>query len=98
MQKGKYIISENQTVMDLAIQLYGSIEKVLWLIQDNPTKIDALDAELPPGELINVRDDIGSSIVANELKKQNIKVATGDTATHSGGIGYWGIEENFIIS
>lgn len=75
--KAKY----GQSLMDLAVQLYGSAAALVDLANDNGL---ALDAEIVPGQELTVRDDYPESalsIFANYIKENNIVVVSGDAGT-----------------
>lgn len=43
-----------QTLWDLAIQCYGSVEGVFLLIQDNADQLSSLDDDLVPGQVLRI--------------------------------------------
>lgn len=67
-----------QSLMDLAIQLYGSASALVDLANDNGL---ALDAEVQPGQELIVRADYPDSAVglfADYISENNIVVVSGD--------------------
>lgn len=83
---------QGQTYFDIALQVYGSIEGVFGLtggsISDQPEPGTALTAS---GAVIN-------KYVVNEYLNNNIIPATGaDSTITNEGIGYWIIENDFIV-
>jgi hypothetical protein len=52
----KYItVLPDQTLIDVCIQEYGSLEALKWLLADNP---DVIDTEKPEGLKLLIRADI----------------------------------------
>lgn len=49
--KKRYIVSSGQTLMDIAIEVYGDITGILRLIEDNPA-LTTIDSELLSGQLL----------------------------------------------
>ncbi len=49
MSKRYYTIYEGQSMLDVALEVYGGIEGVFSLIEDNP-ELSSLDDELYPGQ------------------------------------------------
>lgn len=49
MSKRYYTIYEGQSLLDVALELYGDIEGVITLIEDNPD-LSSLDDDLYPGQ------------------------------------------------
>ena len=73
-----YTIKEGQTLLDIAIQKYGSIEGIAFLLEDNPGIIEVTDS-LISGTMLNIRDDsyIIDQTVVDYLKEKSITLATG---------------------
>ena len=68
----KYTVKENQTIIDLAIQLYGKPGAVERLIRLNPELADRdpawdIDAPLVPGSTINYEEEGNEKRVLKEL-------------------------------
>lgn len=68
----KYTVKENQTIIDLAIQLYGKAEAVEQLLELNPelTQRDPawdLTESLTPGTEINYDEEGSDKRTLNEL-------------------------------
>lgn len=48
------IVLHDQTIYDIAVNVYGNIQGVFWLMQDNPTLIPDLDTDLAPGTVLKI--------------------------------------------
>lgn len=84
------IVQEDQSLMDIALQEYGSVEAVQWIVEDNPGTIDSIVENLYYGMLLNIRDEVMDGSVKQAL--QGKKIATMDNTTHAEGIGFERIE------
>jgi hypothetical protein len=75
----KYIIKEGQTLLDIAVQKYGSVEGIQYLLEDNASITEVTD-ELKSGDTLIIRDDsyIIDKTVVNYFKEKNISLATGE--------------------
>jgi hypothetical protein len=73
-------VVRGQSLFDLAIQEYGSVEEVYRLLDDNPEVI-TVDAELMPGSILKVqeRPQLEDERTMNYFRTRNLKVATGET-------------------
>lgn len=65
-------VMRGQTIWDLAIQEYGSVEGVFLLIQDNADQLDSLDDDLVPGQVLRIATpptdrDMASYYASNHL-------------------------------
>mgnify|MGYP000713537893 CR=1 FL=1 len=61
----------NQTLFDIAIQYYGHIEGVSWLLEDNP-EINIGDEFTE----IRIRDEFINKDIVQYIKQKNINIAT----------------------
>ncbi|MGB0869462.1 MAG: hypothetical protein ACPGSD_07680 [Flavobacteriales bacterium] len=62
---------KNQTLFDIAIQMYGHIEGVIWLLEDNPeTSFETI------GSTIFLRKDMVRKDVVKYLQEKRISIAT----------------------
>jgi len=98
------VVKENQTVMDIAVQEYGTASKAMDIVQDN--NLTGLTAYLPAGRnlLISPTD----SPVARYFQDRSKIITSGpiDPSIRQGGIGYMqitngsgsGIQDPFIVS
>ena len=91
-----------QSLWDLAVQNYGSIENIMILIQDNNLKKLA-DTPVLTGDkfLIHTKASVKEKSVMKYFLSRKIKVNTGDTSSVSDkrdGIGYMRVGSNFKVS
>lgn len=63
-----------QGIYDLAIQVYGSVEGVTWLLEDNPDL--SWDSTLSPGQKLRVRDDQVNKQVTLYYQSKELKPAS----------------------
>jgi hypothetical protein len=87
------IVQPGQTIIDLAIQYCGSVEVANELAQLNDKSITD---ELQVGETLLV-PEVFNKRVRQVVVEQSIQPAT-NLGDDEEGIGYWGIEYDFIIS
>ena len=86
---------DGQSLFDIAVQEFGSIEAAFALATLNGLSVTD---ELTPGTLLQKTGIINKKIVSYYSDK-NIKPATGGIVTSTiGGIEYWAIETEFIVS
>ncbi len=93
-------VEAGQSLFDIAVQEYGSIEGLFHLTQDNNL---SLTEELEPAKSISVRTEASKQNVVDFFKGRNLKPATGLTPTENEqlkpeGIEYWAIEYDFVVS
>lgn len=96
------LIEGGQSIWDVAIQAYGSIEAITLLASDNSLKKLA-DTPILAGDklTIQVNPEIEDKATMRYFAKKRLKVNTGDTASSAGergGIGYMRIGGNFKVS
>jgi hypothetical protein len=95
---GKIIIKSGQSLFDIALQAYGTIEGVFSLLADNPGKLTTLTDELTPGTELVVNGAVLNKYVADEYTNRGIIPATGlRHEVYGDGIGWWIIENDFIV-
>lgn len=97
----KIVVLNNQTLLDIAIRYYGTVEAVLAIAILNGISITE---ELVPGQTLQLPNtDFGFKEVVAFFEVNKIQPATAltqeDTAITEGdsGIGFWEIENNFIV-
>lgn len=74
-----YRVSENQSLYDVALQHYGSIEAVYKLIKDNLEKVVSLDSDLVGGMILKINTDhVIEQYLVDYFKLNNIIIATGN--------------------
>lgn len=93
-------IGNNQSLFDIALQEFGSIEAIFNIIQDNQNLFNGITDNVNIGDEINIRaiSDKENKTVKNYYKINKLKPATKDELMINEGIGYWVIEQNNIIS
>ena len=96
---GKIITKQGQSLFDIALQAYGSIEGVFGLLADNPTKLVAVTDCPTPGTELKVTGVASNKYVVAEYSDYNIIPATALSASEitGTGIGFWAIGTTFII-
>lgn len=62
-------VRQGQSIFDIALQYYGSIEAVQWLITDN--NID-LNASLEVGRQLTIRNEVYNQAVVDYFKNKTI--------------------------
>jgi hypothetical protein len=88
----KATAQQGQTYFDIALQTFGSIEGVFMLTSGN------ISNEPEPGTSLMADGVVINRYVANYYLNNNIIPATGLAKTISNeGIGYWLIENDFIV-
>jgi hypothetical protein len=70
----KVKVENNQTIWDLALRHYGSIDGAFKILQDNPT-LD-LDVDLVQGTLVNINQAPLNKDVINYLIEKGVNPAT----------------------
>ncbi|MFV0505895.1 MAG: hypothetical protein ACK5L5_04180 [Bacteroidales bacterium] len=95
----KYRVSEKQSLLDIVIQLSGSmLEAVNWA---NANDLSLTD-DLLPGQEIEL-STVGDADIANYMKARNIVPATARSAEdeiiteENEGIAYWEINVDFVV-
>lgn len=84
----------DQTLMDIALQEYGDIDGVFWLVQDNTDLIGITDT-LQEGQSLIIREEKIKPKMVEVLKSANIATAG---KARGEGIGYWVIGIDFIVT
>ncbi len=78
------VVREWQNIIDVCIQEYGSIERLVKLCVDNGL---ALDDELEAGQVILIDDSaIARKGIVEYFRKKGIKVCTGEPEEDTDGI------------
>ena len=90
----EYIVQPQQSLFDIAIEVYGDVQGVVWLIQDNG--LMGVTDPLSGGQKLNLREVVVNGRVVNYLADfapfQTINEAT-DVPQ---GIGFWKTEGYLI--
>jgi len=99
MTKTIYTLS-GQTIWDIAVQEYGTLEAVFQLQGDNALVIPDLNTVLTPGTalVIQIEDPAGiDGALRKMLNDAGVVVNSREPYTAPSGIGYWGIDDDLII-
>lgn len=88
-----YTILPNQSLFDIAVEVYGDVDATFWLLEDNPGL--ALTDRLIPGQSLAIRDDQMNPRQAAVLTEFT-PFQTIDDEDRPVGVGYWRIEEYTI--
>lgn len=75
--RSKFRCEVKQTVFDLAIQEYGTIESVFDLIADNPDKT-GLDVNIAPGTMLKAVSPAGDADMLKYYKDRKLKPVSFD--------------------
>ncbi len=73
----RYIVTEGQTLSDIAIEQYGDVMSVFDLITDN-LDLTGLDSELEAGQVLLIRDTPVNPAVIRHFRNRSIRVNTGE--------------------
>jgi len=69
------IVQQGQTIVDIALQEYGSVEGLFAFLEANQN-LD-LDSQLEPGQKVLVREeDVVNSDIVNYYQRNNINVVS----------------------
>ncbi|GAB3734904.1 hypothetical protein [Spirosoma lituiforme] len=86
-----YKVLIQQSLFDIAIEVYGDVEGIFWLLADNPQLIGLTD-RLQPDQTLHLREDKINPRQADELDIYG-PFQTIDETDKPMGIGYWRTEE-----
>ena len=91
-------VQQGQTIWDLAIQYYGDIQAVFWILEDNVRL--GLNSSLIAGSSINIRTNTINQPLRDYLLTKNAVPNSFDQFSLSApeGIAFWGINEDFVIA
>lgn len=73
----KVVIAQSQTIYDIAIQEYGSVDAVFSLAADNPTVVTNLNDALAPGTTVYIKTPATDPKVLKFFTDNKIQPATG---------------------
>jgi hypothetical protein len=89
------VVSEGQNIIDLAIQMYGSVDGIFQLMNDN--QIQNVNIALQTGIVLKFdKTQIIDPDVLKVYNKKGVIVNTGDNPLE--GVGYWYIENDNVVS
>lgn len=89
-----YIIKPDQSLFDIAVEVYGDVSGVVWLLQDNPN-IPGATGPIYAGEPLAIRAEMMNSRMADNLADYG-PFQTITEADKPIGIGFWRLE-NYVI-
>lgn len=78
MSKRAYIVSEGQTLYDLALQLYGDVSAIIRIIEDNPAIVSIETDPIPGSEIIVSGEALMNADIVDYYAGLNYKVNTGE--------------------
>ncbi|MCE9539753.1 MAG: hypothetical protein K8R85_11115 [Bacteroidetes bacterium] len=87
-------VENNQSIWDLAIQYYGSVDGIKQLILDNATKLNLNDSVVPGTKIIVREEMIINKPMVDYLKKKEIKPATAVSVPSASGFGDYSNDYN----
>ncbi len=87
-------VKHNQSLADIAIQEYGSIEGLFLLVDDNPT-LNGITDNVFFGDELQIRDKTINAQMKEYLVPHDIATVKG---ARGEGIGYMRIGTDFIVS
>ena len=90
-----YAVLPQQSLFDIAIEVYGDVEGVFWLLDDNPA-LGGITHRLRPGQPLNIRDQQLNPRQAVALAEFG-PFQTIDEVDRPVGIGYWHLDEYRIL-
>lgn len=71
----RVLVGNNQSIWDLAVQEYGSLDGIKQLMIDNPTKCN-LESSIPAGTELLIREIPLNKAIYEFFSKKRIKPAT----------------------
>lgn len=87
-------VKQDQSLVDVALQEYGSVYGVFRLVEDNTRLLGPTDT-LFEGDSLHIRTDKIHPQRVDYLRQTGIATAKGATGE---GIGYWTIGRDFVVS
>lgn len=89
-----YIIKAKQSLFDIAIEVYGDVQGVAWLLEDNRS-IPGPTGPVEAGQVISIRAEKVNSRAVDYLSNF-APFQTIEEAILPAGIGYWNTE-NYTV-
>lgn len=86
-----YQVKPKQSLFDIAIEVYGDVQGVVWLVQDNP-HVPGLTGPIAPGEMLNIRQEMINARQAQALADFAPFQTIGEDDLPSG-IGFWSLDD-----
>lgn len=84
----------DQSLADIAIQEYGDVSGLIYLVQDNPNLLGITD-NVYPGDILIIRNKAINTQMVTYLRPFEIATVKGSRGE---GINYWAVEVDFIVS
>lgn len=72
-------VQHGQSIWDIALQEYGSVEAVFTLISDNPDVLTDLDVDLMPGQKLLIKGEPVNRDVVNFYTAEGVKPSGAST-------------------
>lgn len=63
-------VQPRQSIFDVALQYYGDVSGIDFLLSDNPT-LD-LNSSLQQGQQLNIRNEVKNLVIVNQFSKKTI--------------------------
>lgn len=88
-----YIVKPGQSLFDIAVIVYGSVEGLSWLIQDN--NLQGPTDRIESGQKLKIRSQASNARARAYLEVYPV-IATISEQEKTEGIGYWRVEDYLI--
>lgn len=86
-------VKKDQSLFDIALQEYGDVEGVFWLVTDN--KLNGVTSNVFKDQELLIRDEVINRNMKEYLSQFDIATVKGARGI---GIGYWQIGGDFKVS
>ncbi len=87
----KYTVQSRQSLFDIAVERYGNVSGINWLLQDNPDLKGPTD-RIYPGQQLLIRDQVVNNRVKFYLQGYpTVATITKDDLPE--GVGFWRLDE-----
>lgn len=73
----KLVVIEQQSILDVAIQQYGSVAGIVTIINDNPEL--TFNSNIIPGMKLNITNDAIEKDIVDYFRRKQLKIATKGT-------------------
>lgn len=87
-------VKYGQSLFDIALQYYGSIEAVFWIVEDN--NLNGIVDNVYEGDSLQIRDTLMNKQIVTELSKVTVATIYNESDRASG-IGYMQVERDFDV-
>ncbi len=89
------VVSESQSLLDIAIEVYGDWAGAFWLVDDN-VGINSVTERLRAGQVLQLRDSSVNPRQATYLQDFGPFETINPDTDRPSGIGYWRLDEYVI--